>query len=132
MYNMKKNFVKAMTVISVVIVIVMFIFVNVSCKNSENFAKENTNTSDSYFIVIVYNYDNKTEEHNVKYSLLSIIIQIVIKCFLNRIKQFFVSNDKVSKKCTMILRLKNHFIIMIFTISNSISLYVYIIDINRE
>lgn len=132
MYNMKKNFVKAMTVISVAIVIVMFIFVNVSCKNSENFAKENTNTSDSYFIVIVYNYDNKTEEHNVKYSLLSIIIQIVIKCFLNGIKQFFVSNDKVSKKCTMILRLKNHFIIMIFTISNSISLYVYIIDINRE
>lgn len=132
MYNMKKIFVKAMTVISVFIVIVIFIFVNVSCKNSENFAKENTNTSDSYFIVIVYNYDNKTEEHNVKYSLLSIIIQIVIKCFLNGIKQFFVSNDKVSKKCTMILRLKNHFIIMIFTISNSISLYVYIIDINRE
>lgn len=130
----KKKIIKAMAIISVIIAILAFLFATMRCKNNNTFVNENMNTSGSYSLVIVYNNYNTSKESNDDNSLLSIIIQIAIKYFLDKIKDVFKNNDNLeaSKKHIIIIKFKRKLIIMSFTINNSILLHIYIIYINKK
>lgn len=130
----KKKIIKAMAIISVIIAILALLFATVRCKNSNTFVNENMNTSDSYSLVIVYNNYNTSKESNDDNSLLSIIIQIAIKYFLDKIREALKNNDNLetSKKHIIIIKFKRKLIILSFTINNSIFLHIYIIYINKK
>lgn len=130
----KKKIIKAMAIISVIIAILAFLFATTRCKNNNTFVNESMNTSGSYSLVIVYNNYNTSKESNDDNSLLSIIIQIAIKYFLDKIRDVFKNNDNLetSKNHIIIIKFKRKLIIMSFTINNSILLHIYIIYINKK
>ncbi|MCM1500373.1 MAG: hypothetical protein NC124_18075 [Clostridium sp.] len=130
----KEEFIKAMAVISVIIAILGLLFNTTRYQNNNTFMAENMNTPDSYSLVIVYNNYNTSEKNNDNNELLTIIIQIIIKYFLDKINYAFKNNDSfvASKKHIIIIKFKKNSIIISFTISSSILLHIYIINNNKK
>lgn len=130
----KEKLIKAMASMSVIIAILVLLFSTIKHQNNSTFMGENMNTPDSYSLVIVYNNYNTSEENNDNNELLKIIIQIIIKYFLDKINDAFKNNDSfvASKEHIIIIKFKRNSIIISFTISNSILLHIYIINNNKK